>query len=188
MRVFLVLTLALLSGCTAAEVRDNILIPLAAEVYEHIYIEIERGLADAVEDGDLTPEGAEFLLMEARAFREALRSGDLDRILDVPWNLLEPWATRGVQKLVDDGKISPAVATSLYRRIVNFRDLLKTLGTPVSWNSTRSTYSTEKVVNGDKVFLGFAPKLDVTWTPLQRHNEPRRALGVPELSANDLGL
>jgi len=116
------------AGCTGVQVRDNILMPLASEIFEHVYPEIELGLADAVEDGDLSQEGADLLLAQADALREALRGQDRTAILAFDWNALEGWAARGVQRMIDDGTISPGVATSLLQRLVNLRELLAELG------------------------------------------------------------
>ena len=186
--IMALITCLTLSACTGVAVRDNILMPLASEIYGHIYPQIELGLADAVEDGDLPAEGAEAVLQQADLLKAVLQAGDRVATLEVDWSQLEPWAARGVQDMIDDGTISPGVATSLFQRIVNFRDLLSELGVMLSRSSTRGIYSTEKVIAGRPVFLGYAPKVDPDWTPLERHNRPRRALGLPEISVEDLRI
>ena len=44
------------------------------------------------------------------------------------WRSLVPWAIRGIADMVDDGEISEGVATSLYQRVVNWRDAMAMLG------------------------------------------------------------
>lgn len=187
-RNFLITLLLVTAGCTGVQVRDNILMPLASEIYEHIYPQIELGLADAVQDGDLTQEGADLLLGQADALREALRGQDRSQVLAIDWNALEAWAARGVQDMVDDGTISPGVATSLLQRIVNFRDLLSELGVRFAWDGSRPIYSTTELTGGRPTFTGYATKVRLDWTPLDRHNAPRRALGLPEITATEAGL
>ena len=162
-------TVMIICSCTGVQVRDTILLPLAREIYEHLVPQIELGLADAVEDGDLSTEGAEALLVLSDQLREALKSGDRSQALAVDWPTLEAWAVRGVQRLVDDGTISPAVATSLYQRIVNFRDLLAELGVRIVWSGVRPIYSTTETIGGDPVFVGFPPKV---------RPDPRERLGL----------
>lgn len=186
-RTLLIIALITCLGCTGVQVRDNILMPLASEIYGHIYPQIKLGLADAVEDGDLTVQGGEALLEQADHLRAVLLAGNRAGTLEVDWSLLEGWAARGVQTMVDDGTISPGVATSLFQRIVNFRDLLTELGVMLSRSNSRSIYSTEKVIGGDPIFLGYAPEIDPDWTLLDRHNRPRRALGLPEVKMEELG-
>jgi hypothetical protein len=187
-KYFLACLLLMVAGCTGVQIRDNVLLPLASEIYEHVYPQIELGLADAVQDGDLTQEGADLLLAQADALREALRGQDRTQILAIDWNSLEAWAARGVQDMIDDGTISPGVATSLLQRIVNFRDLLAELGVRFAMGGTRPIYSTTETVGGKPAFVGFMPRVRLDWTPLDRHNEPRRALGLPEVTAKEVGL
>lgn len=176
----------MVAGCAGTQFRDQILLPMAAEIYGRLYPQIELGLEDAVTDGELTQEGADFLLSEADKLREILLSGDRSRIAEVDWTALETWATRGVQRLVDDGTISPIVATSLYQRIVNFRDLLLELG--IKLCLTWPTRTASKSFYIGRYYLGELPVADFTRTPLERHNRPRRALGVKEVTAEEVGL
>jgi hypothetical protein len=182
------MTCLLLVGCTSTAVKDNILMPLAAKVFDNVLPHIELGLKDAVADGDLDQATADYLLAEAKKLSEYLNQGLRDEASTIDWQSLEPWASRGVQALVDDGTISPGVATSLFQRIVNFRDLLIELNSLISWSSTRSRYSETEVVGGKPVFLGYEPELDLTWNELDRHNRPRRELGLPEITATEAGL
>lgn len=155
---FICLTL-LLVGCTSTAIMDNILVPLAARVFDLIYPQIQAGLEDAVADGDLPQEAADYLLGEATKLRDLLHAGARAKVLEIDWLSLEPWAARGVQDMVDRGVISVGVATSLLQRIVNFRDLLTELSGVVHWNGTRKIYSETESINGDPVFLGYAPKV-----------------------------
>jgi len=159
--IFLALACLLAVSCTSTAVKDNILTPLAARVFAHIVPHIELGLADAVEDGDLLQESADLLLAEAYKLRDYLNEGLRDEASSIDWTALEPWASRGVQAMIDDGTISPGVATSLFQRIATFRDLLIELNSLISWNTTRARYSTTETVGGRPVFLGFEPKLDL---------------------------
>lgn len=186
--ILLVMTCLLLVGCTATEVKDNILMPLAAKVFDHIMPQIEIGLADAVADGEMDQAAADYLMGEAQKLSEYLNQGLREDTSTIDWTSLEPWAARGVQVMIDDGTISPGVATSLLQRIVNFRDLLIELNSLISWNGTRARYSETETVGGKPVFLGYEPKLDLNWTELERHNRPRRALGLPEVTPMEVGL
>lgn len=182
MKLTCVLLMIAVVGCAGTQIRDNVLMPLAEQVFDHIYPQIEMGLIDAVKDGDLTSEAADLLRDEADKLKGILKNGNRSRLSEIDWRGLECWASRGVQTMIDDRTISPGVATSLFQRIVNFRDMLLELTGKVVWNSSRPIYSTDKTVGGGPTFLGYAPKLDINWTALEHHNRPRRALGLPEIS------
>ena len=160
--IFLALACLLAVSCTSTAVKDNILMPLAANVFGHIMPQIELGLADAVADGDLDQATADYLLAEANKLKDYLNEGLRDEASTIDWTALEPWASRGVQAMIDDGTVSPGVATSLLQRIATFRNLLIELNSLISWNTTRPRYSTTETVGGRPVFLGYEPELDLT--------------------------
>lgn len=126
------LTLLALASCAGVRARDDALLPIAKNVYENVRSDISRGIADAVEDGDLDAAGAAAARALADRLGSILDSGDRSRLVGFPWPDLESLAVRGVQDMIDDGEVSEGVATVLLQRIVNFRDVLAELGRRVS--------------------------------------------------------
>jgi hypothetical protein len=178
----------MLAGCAGITVRDTVLLPVVAQVYENVYPSIILGLEAGMNSGEISPEKAAALMFEADKLRDALRMGAREGIIEIDWVALEPWAKRGVQSLIDNGTISPMIATPLLQRIVNFRQALEQLGIKVTFAkvNTMPIYSTTETIGGRPVYIGEQYPLQMNWTPLERHNAPRRALGMPELTWEDL--
>lgn len=119
------LALALLSclaSCATTNVRTGILMPTAETAFGSIKSDLVRGIADGVEDGDIDESKAGGLRGAVDALEDALRSRDVERIRAEggAWIELKGWAIRGVQDRVEDGELSPGVATSFLERILNF--------------------------------------------------------------------
>lgn len=169
--------LAMFTGCAGVKARDHVLMPIAAQVYGNVRADIDRGIADAVEDGDLTATEAATVTGMADSLGSILDSGDRSQLSTVSWTLLEPYAIRGVQDRIDDAEVSEGVATVMLQRIVNFRDVLAELGQRVSFTPAGSV--PQRI---DGVLVGFRPVVDLDWTPLTPHNTPRAALGLPLLT------
>ena len=121
-----------LASCAGVKARDNVLLPIANIVYENVRTDIDRGIADAVEDGDLTASAAASATALADSLGSILDSGDRAQLAGFPWLTLEAYAVRGVQDMIDDGEVSEGVATVLLQRIVNFREVLAELGNRIS--------------------------------------------------------
>ena len=117
--ILAVLAMALTTSCISQEVRDNALVPGAQLAFVGVRADIERGLADAVEDGELA--NREPLDAELDRLRDAL-DNDAPRaeMRTIPWEVLRPYGDRGIQDRVDDGEIDPLIAPSLIQRLDNF--------------------------------------------------------------------
>lgn len=175
----LVILLLLLSSCTGIAIRDEVMMPLATRIYKKVREHVLIGLNDGLEKGNVTEAQAKLVLDADLELLTALKAGDRAAACAVDWSLLEPWATRGVLQWVTDGVISEGVATSLYQRIVNMRELLVQLGTRLSlaWPSGGT-----RACRIGRHYLGQYPKLSLTWTRLTPHNRPRIQLGVAPLT------
>lgn len=113
------------------EVRDRALEPAmimawGIDTETGIRSDVVRGLADAVEDGDLADSavlsafvGQMDAALEAGGDREALRV--------IPWSQLRPYGDRGIQRLIDDEEIDALVAPSLTGRLDDFDDAIERL-------------------------------------------------------------
>jgi hypothetical protein len=82
--------------------------------------DLERGLADAVEDGDLADRSSlDSLVADLEA--ALADGGERSALRRIPWaSMLLPYAERGIQDRVDDGEMSDQVAESLRERLRNF--------------------------------------------------------------------
>ena len=134
MRALITIALLALASCAGVEARDHALLPVAQQVYVNVRSDIDRGIADAVEDNDLDAAGAAASTALADQLGSILDSGDRAQLASFPWPTLEARAARGVPDLIDHGDVSAGGATVLLQRIVNFRDVLATLGSRVSTN------------------------------------------------------
>ena len=130
-RMLAALTLLALSACAGVKARDHALLPVAKMVYVNVRADIDRGIADAVEDNDMTASAAASATALADQLGSVLDSGDRSQLAGFPWPALEAMAVRGVQDMIDDGEVSEGVATVLLQRIANFRDVLAELGNRV---------------------------------------------------------
>lgn len=122
------LTLALvaclsLSSCISTKARDEALLPAATLAWGNsqagVRSDLERGIADAVEDGDLAdPAPLDALVLQ---LDEVLALGGSRVLLrQIPWeSTLLPYAARGVQDRVDDGEISQMIADVSYMERLN---------------------------------------------------------------------
>ena len=132
MRQLLLLGMAavLVAGCVGTQVRDEVLLPLAGEIYGAILPDIERGLASAVGKGEISEDAAQALVLAARAMKDAISNGDLAGLAGAPWDQLQIWAIRGIDEAVEEGEISLGVSQSLKQRVLNFGDLLHRILSP----------------------------------------------------------
>jgi hypothetical protein len=115
------LALALLPGCASRGVRPRVLFPPAALTWPAVEEDLHRGLADGVEDGELTEEAAQLLRAEGDELEAALDARDLMGVRVVAWEEgLEPWAARGIDDKLADGEVGPGVADSLRGQLEDF--------------------------------------------------------------------
>ena len=84
-----------------------------------------RGIADAVEDGDLADDAA--MLGFVAQIEVALNASEIDHVALSPWGVLSGYADRGITDRVDDGELVEATAAFLRRRLVNFNEAIALL-------------------------------------------------------------
>ncbi len=116
------LVVGLLTSCLSSRARDEGLLPVARMAWGSSQVgvraDIERGVSDAVEDGELAdPAGLNATIASLDA---ALAAGDRTQLVTVTWASLEPYGQRGIQDRIDDGEMDPMVALSLRERLKNF--------------------------------------------------------------------
>jgi len=176
-----IVMLSILSGCSAVEFRDGTLLPLAGTILENVRPLVEMGLTAAVIDGVVSDEDAIATRALVDRLAAALKAGDLRAALAVDWDDIERWATLGVERLLKEEKISEGVATVLLQRIVNLRDLLFSLGAPMTTIrcEARAIRDASTTVGGAPALVGMTtPPMTELWI----HNRPRAALGLPLLT------
>ena len=124
--------LVLASGCAGSSgdaARERALLPSLQLAWPAVEDDIQRGVLDGVEDGDLSKSKSEALLASANRL-EASLSEDLNQARSVTafeWPIVHPWASRGVIDRLDDGQIGPGVAESFDERIKNFDEGVRKL-------------------------------------------------------------
>ena len=141
------LTLALLAclsvSCVSYQMRDEVLLPAASLAWgtseSGVRSDLERGIADAVEDGDL--ENSFELDSLVIQLDEVLSLGGSRFLLrQIPWTTLRPYAVRGIQDRVDDGEISQMVADLSYiERLNRFSMAIRKLLVAHSFKPTRES-------------------------------------------------
>ena len=113
-----VLAVSALASCMAgADARNNILTPAIATAWDGVRTDVERGIADAVEDGDVADP------MELLALVDELDTSISDETVPIRaarWSLLRPFAERGIQDYVDDGVLGSDAIEFLEARLEQF--------------------------------------------------------------------
>lgn len=116
------LVVGLLASCMSSRARDQGLLPAARLSWGSssmgVRADIERGVNDAVADGELA-DPADLNTMIA-SLDSALAAGDRTQLVKITWASLEPYGQRGIQDRIDDGEMDPMVALSLRERLTNF--------------------------------------------------------------------
>jgi hypothetical protein len=115
------------SSCTANRTKPAVLFPPAQLTWPAVQEDLQRGIADGVEKGDLPSEASNTLLAECQQLGAALNARDLEAVRQAPWSLLEPWADRGIADKLADGEIGPGVAVSLREQLGNFTNTITNL-------------------------------------------------------------
>lgn len=100
MKTLLILALVV-SSCASMKARDAALLPTAQLAWVGVHADLERGIADAVEDGDLLNSAAMDALVEH--LDEVLSLGASHVLLrQIPWDpTLREFALRGIQDRED---------------------------------------------------------------------------------------
>jgi len=129
-RIALVLALcvvAALPACVADKVDPLALFGSANATWPAVEQDYELGLEDGLADGAITLE----MTTKWRAFGDdmeaALAERDRTALLSVPWDLMEPWAGRGIQSELEKQRIGPTVAESLREQLSNFTKVINRL-------------------------------------------------------------
>jgi hypothetical protein len=125
------LAIYLLSSCALFKgdhAEDNILAPAIAMAWPAVMEDLDRGIADGEEDGDLMPTGAAGLRGQRDALTAAIDAKDKAAVAAVPFKAaLYPWCERGIQARLDAGEIGPGVQASLTEQLVQFDRALDNL-------------------------------------------------------------
>lgn len=124
-RAALLLPLLIACGCAALgtgdSTREKALIPLRAS-WPGVSSDVERGIQDGIDDGDLPAEGASDLRNAAQAIEATLRANDLEAVQEstIRWASLRPWGDRGIDDRIDDQEIAEGAGKSLTERLNQF--------------------------------------------------------------------
>lgn len=127
------LAVMLLASCVSNKTREEAGMPAALLAWGTpemgVRSDIERGIADAVEDGDLSNPG--IYESDVDELDSILRMETYSQIqfASVPWSTLKDFGFRGIQDRVDDAEMSDMVAESLRERMRNFDVLMERLRT-----------------------------------------------------------
>lgn len=153
MKNLLVLCFVFLASCLAVSTaaRQDALLPAVRLSWGTAEMGVQsdtlRGIADALEDGDLVDASA--LLGFADQLTDALAQGSVPAVQTVPWETLSAYATRGINDRVEDGEMVQQTATFLHRRLENFNKAMSALTTGVvAYRSTRSHSATASTPYG----------------------------------------
>lgn len=152
------------TSCIASKARENSLLPAMNLAWPGVRADVERGIEDAVQDGEL----ADRIVIDFEVVKldEALKSGLASDFRSVSWlETLEPYGRRGIEDRVADGEMSDMVAESLRERLRNF-----TVGfSKMSEVVYRHPYPTNNetwLPDGTQVAGGYAVSLDGTYQRL----------------------
>lgn len=128
-----VLAVALLAAsCVSNRTREEAGMPAALLAWGNssmgVRADIERGIADAVEDGDAS---AALYTADVDKLDAALNAETYSRLqfAALPWPEMETLGFRGIDDRVEDGEMTDMVAESLRERMRNFSTLMDRLRT-----------------------------------------------------------
>lgn len=102
-----------LVACTANQARQNVLLPAVSSAWIGVQSDLDRGLSDAVNDGEVVPPA--IIAAESTVVRSLAASNPLTLGSD-SWILLQPYVVRGIHDRVEDGELSPLAEASLLER------------------------------------------------------------------------
>lgn len=124
--VAFLVTMAFVS-CVGPRYKPSALFPGAELSWPAVEEDIDRGIADAQEDGELTQTAADNWRFEANKLELGLKSRNLEMVRLAPWDGLEPLANRGIDDKLSDAEIGPGVAVSLREQLRNFSETITQL-------------------------------------------------------------
>jgi hypothetical protein len=117
----LALACVLLASCVGNRARNDALLPAVSMAWPEVRVDFDRGVADGINDGDLTEMAAIGLRSEADLLTSALESGDRFKLYNVLYTTeIQPWASRGISAALEAGEIGPNGAMLLTERLSNF--------------------------------------------------------------------
>lgn len=117
----LALVAVLLSSCIGTKARNDALLPAVRTAWPEVRVDFERGVADGLNDADITAEQAATIRNEADLLDLALTAGDRVKLINVLYSTeIRPWASRGISAALDAGEIGPNGALLLSERLSNF--------------------------------------------------------------------
>jgi len=116
--------LAACSACAGPNAQKHVLLPAMQSAWPGVQDDIEYGLNDAFEEGQVTE--AEVAEQEATmtTLGLALSEKDLNKVRSTSWTELNTWGERGIEARVEDG-LSESVAASLTSRLTEFDNAMK---------------------------------------------------------------
>ena len=125
--------LLLASGCAGSSgnaARERALLPALRSAWPGVEADVQRGVNDGLDDGDLKGEAANALVASSDRLEASLSTNldDARTVTSIEWPLIHPYALRGVLDRVDDGDIGAGVAASLNERITQFDAAIDALG------------------------------------------------------------
>lgn len=121
---FLVLPL---TACVSSKAEDLALFEPAALAWPAVETDYLRGIADGIEDGDLTPSDAGVWKSRGDNMSEALEAKDTALLIYAPWQTMKPWAARGIDDAFEDGDIGAGVKASLVEQLAQFTSTISKL-------------------------------------------------------------
>jgi len=124
----LALLLTLLTACAGTRARDNVLLPAMQLAWPGVAKDVEHGVVDGEQQGDLNAASADVLRAGAASMGAALEVGDRFEVLAVDWASLRGMALRGIVVRVARGEIGAGVAGSLRERVAQFNASFLKLG------------------------------------------------------------
>lgn len=128
-----IVAVLLLASCVSNKTREEAGMPAALLAWGTpemgVRSDIERGIADAVEDGNIG--NPSIYLDDVVSLDTALRAPIYSQLqfAAIPWLSLKEFGERGIQDRVDDLEMSDMVAESLRERLRNFDELMVRLRT-----------------------------------------------------------
>jgi hypothetical protein len=108
--IFALVSMLLLVGCMGTAARKEALLPAMRMTWQ-------TSIAESVTLGGGDPA----------PMTEALKSGDVDRVLALPWGALRDQALSGIRQLQRDGDIGPNVAILMMNEVAMFDRAMKVI-------------------------------------------------------------
>ena len=122
-RLSLLLLLAV-AACVGTKAREKVLMPAVAGAWKGVRSDIDKGIADAKEAGDLTEPVEAVLQVQLDNFDKSIEAEDRVALgaLRPAWPSFRKYAERGITRRIKDGEIGVGVSQSLLLRLAEFED------------------------------------------------------------------